>query len=540
MQFKANRFDIIIISILALCVTIGFVYAKIDVTLSAQKRLVLHILRDRALNLELYLTSILSKAGEKLRYVSYNTDVNKNIDFLFNKNIPDEINVAIIDNNNKLIKASRNFDRSVLDRYSNTKFSDLKKVKSNNIVWYYGEIIHNKVIAVAKDKQNNSKVIFTIDFQKILNDLTGAQAEFQNYFKHFNLAIIDNNKNIAITSNPNWLNNFDSTIINRFFQKRYERKARIFQFSGQNYLMQKLKFIPFTIIAQIDPSEISDDTITALFVRGIEIVGGILTFLLLLLLILRDKVLNHKLSRSYLVAKRSNEAKTEFLNFVAHEIKSPLSCIATTAELLNNRTLGPEISSYDYYLDNVKFNSGLIVSFVDDILEEELILKGKFKITDQACNIKHIIDKAIEIASIRYKHRNINIVKDIADNLPLILSDEKRMLQILNNLISNAIKFSQDETTIIVGSHYKENMLTLFIKDEGLGMSAEEVLSLEHDINHINKKDTNIESYGLGFNIVKILVTAFDAKITIFSQVAKGTNIVIEWPQQRIILADKN
>jgi signal transduction histidine kinase len=492
-------------------------------------------LHDRTQEVESYLNKVLEKAEEKIRYISSNTNIQDSNSILFEKDYLNEISIAIIDENKNIIDSSSNFDKETLNKFLDKTSRKMHKLRNNNILWYYGGTIDDKIIATAKDLRNKTKVIFIIDLTKALNTISYLQPNPGEYFRQFNVAIIDSNQNLAVTSNKNWFEKFNANILNRFFAKGYERKARIFQLSGRNYLLQNIGYIPFTIITSVDQDEVFQNTIKILFVRTIEIVGGIIAFLLLILLIFRERVLKQRLIKSKAIAQKATEAKTDFLNFVAHEIKSPLSCISTTSQILQNRILGESIEPYDYYIDSIANNCMLISEFIDDLLMEELVLRGKFKIELAAHNIFDIVNRSIEINNIRYADRNITLVNNVSELLPKIICDYKRMVQIFNNLISNSIKFSKDQSKVEIYSNIQDNIVMISVKDQGLGLSSKQIYDLQNQKNNINVTDQDLESHGIGFNIVKILATAQNIELVIESKINCGTTINLIFKSEAIV-----
>jgi signal transduction histidine kinase len=163
-------------------------------------------------------------------------------------------------------------------------------------------------------------------------------------------------------------------------------------------------------------------------------------------------------------------------------------------------------------------NSQLILDFITDILDENQILEGKFKIINALHNINDIINEAINNSLARYNKRNISILSNIGDNLPLLICDKRRFVQIMSNLISNSIKYSKDNTTIRITAECVRKKLEIKVIDQGIGMSEEELpIALSAYVTVHGSDYNNTGSYGLGLPIVKMLLDAHDAKILIDS-----------------------
>ena len=136
----------------------------------------------------------------------------------------------------------------------------------------------------------------------------------------------------------------------------------------------------------------------------------------------------------------------------------------------------------------------------------------------------------------RYNTRIINIVSNIEENLPLLICDKRRILQVISNLISNSIKYSKDNTTIEVTGKIIKNKMEIKIIDQGIGMNEQEIpiaLSTYGTIHNVDYSSTG--SYGLGLPIVKMLLDVHDAKLSIESSKGKGTTVKIIFPAYKLI-----
>ena len=280
-----------------------------------------------------------------------------------------------------------------------------------------------------------------------------------------------------------------------------------------------------------EKQNIIENSLRVMLIRVLEIIVGLIGVILLILLIFRDYMLKNKLAKAYHSAQKANQVKSEFLNFVAHEIKSPLSCVTTSAALMRQRVFGEQLKDYDYYIGSMFEYSNLIIEFVDDILDENLILQSKFKLIKKLCKLQDIVSKSIAINNIRYKHLKIELVNNITDDFPEVLCDEKRMLQILNNLISNAMKFSPNNSSVTISSKMEDsNNFSISVADKGFGMDKDEIERLFNKVaNNTNHKE-DLESYGIGFKIIQILIEAHGGLISINSKIGLGTNVTITFP----------
>ena len=184
---------------------------------------------------------------------------------------------------------------------------------------------------------------------------------------------------------------------------------------------------------------------------------------------------------------------------------------------------------YKKYAEGIHKNSDLILDFINDILDENQIIEGKFKTINALTEIPKVIDEAIKLSNARFTKRKINIEKEIEENLPLLICDERRILQVFINLISNSIKYSKDNTTITISARIVDNKMEIRVMDQGIGMKEEDIpvaLSAYGTLQGIDYQSNG--SYGLGLAIVKMLLDAHDAILSVSSVEKKGTTVKVE------------
>ena len=307
--------------------------------------------------------------------------------------------------------------------------------------------------------------------------------------------------------------------------------------NGVNYFVSSLKGLPFIIIVNINNDIIKKGIIDSIAKKFVEVcVFAFVCLFIVISIYKREMFLRTKAEKAMLVANNATKAKTDFLAFTAHEIRSPLGFILTGSEVMTKELIGQLPKEYKEYADGIHENSQIILNFITDILDENQIIEGKFKIVNTLANVIDIVDKAIKISMARYNTRIINIVSNIEENLPLLICDKRRILQVISNLISNSIKYSKDNTTIEVTGKIIKNKMEIKIIDQGIGMNEQEIpiaLSTYGTIHNVDYSSTG--SYGLGLPIVKMLLDVHDAKLSIESSKGKGTTVKIIFPAYKLI-----
>ena len=411
-----------------------------------------------------------------------------------------------------------------------TKLND--KNWENSIVFYnkrnFAKDSSLKIINNISDKVTKKyvgSVILSYDIDTMIKNLN-ARKKKQNT----NFIILDQELQIVAQSKPIIQNLINENLefeehLNATLQKLVLEKnvttnfSYLDMFNGLNYFTKPLTDLPFTLVINIDSELIKKEIITDLAKSFILVcIFASLSLGAIIFIYRRETFLRSKAEKSSLVAESATKAKTNFLAFTAHEIRSPLGFILTGSEIMTKEFLGTLPTPYKKYAQGIYDNSKLILDFITDILDENQILEGKFKIINALANVPEVINEAIQVNVARFNTRRVEIITEIEDKLPLLICDRRRILQVLNNLISNSIKYSKDDTriTITVKVTYEEMVIT--VMDQGIGMKESDVPIALSAYGTLREQDYNsLGSYGLGLAIVKMLLEAHETELIINS-----------------------
>lgn len=343
-----------------------------------------------------------------------------------------------------------------------------------------------------------------------------------------------------IMSDPIMLQNISEMSISPDNQ---EEASYISMMSGKNFLAQKIKDKPYILIVSLDSQYVNSLFTKKIALKFLEIAILASFFMIIILMVYRRETwLRARAERASSLATKAMIAKSDFLAYAAHEIRSPLGFILTGSEIMSKKLFGPIPAQYEDYVSGIYQNSRLILDFINDILDEKHVASGNFKMIEDICDIEEIIDKSIKTNKTRFHSRKINISKILDKNLPSILGDQRKILQMLNNLISNSYKYSLDNTTITVIVKKSHKKLKIIVHDEGIGMSSEDIkiAMTKYGTAHNNKSDNFIDSYGLGLPIVSMLSKAHDAHFDLKSEVGIGTEAILTFPEKRLRIKPDN
>ena len=237
-------------------------------------------------------------------------------------------------------------------------------------------------------------------------------------------------------------------------------------------------------------------------------------------------------------AQAANQAKSVFLANMSDEIRTPMNAImGITNVLLQNKTLSADVAGS---LDKIYASSDLLLGIINDILDFTKIEAGKLDIVPTQYKVANLINDSIHLNITRIKNKPIEFELEIDENIPAkLIGDELRIKQILNNLLSNAFKYTHSgKVTLSVNfqPHEEDIMLELRVRDTGCGMTSEQLGKLfeEHSRFKFEIDGATIEGTGLGLAITQRLINIMEAEIYVESQPDKGSLFTVRLPQKTI------
>jgi len=238
-------------------------------------------------------------------------------------------------------------------------------------------------------------------------------------------------------------------------------------------------------------------------------------------------------------AEQSSRFKSQFLSRMSHEVRTPMNAILGITEIqLQNETLPPSMREA---MDKIFHSGYLLLGIINDILDLSKIEAGKLELSPVSYDVPNLINDTIQLTVMRYDNKPIDFNFQVDENIPLTLfGDELRIKQILNNLLSNAFKYTDKgeiSMSITAENTQKEEnsqiLLVVRVADTGQGMTSEQVDMLFDEYTRFNMEaNRTTEGTGLGMNITKNLVRMMNGEIYVESEPGKGSVFTVRLPQK--------
>ena len=245
---------------------------------------------------------------------------------------------------------------------------------------------------------------------------------------------------------------------------------------------------------------------------------------------------NIELEKAKDVAETANRAKSHFLANISHELRTPLNAIIGFSSILMNQLFGP-IGDQKYleYSKDINESGAHLLDIINDILDLSKAEAGKLELVYEEVHVGKAINKCITIMSERATKGNVTITTDVPKMLPPLVADRLRFLQVLLNVLSNAVKFTEEGGNVHIGVHTQEsgdktNFVFTF-RDTGIGMSKEDIDKAFQSFGQVDSGlNRKYEGTGLGLPLTKKLVELHHGSIAIDSEPGKGTLVSLIFP----------
>ena len=220
-----------------------------------------------------------------------------------------------------------------------------------------------------------------------------------------------------------------------------------------------------------------------------------------------------------------NEAKTNFIATVSHELKTPIASILLSLQLLENKQTGEVNTEQQLLLASVKDDTNRLLKITGELLNMTQVDSGKIQLSIVNSDAKEILSYAVNASKTAAEQKNIQLDISVPDQLPVVLADSEKTAWVLTNLLSNAIRYSHDNSTIFVNISSYDKKIYFTVKDTGQGIEPQykdKIFDRYFRIPGSHKDGT-----GLGLSICKEFIEAQGGQIIVESEYGTGSTFVV-------------
>ena len=242
---------------------------------------------------------------------------------------------------------------------------------------------------------------------------------------------------------------------------------------------------------------------------------------------------NAELRRLKEAAELENQSKSEFLANTSHEMRTPLNAIIGFAQMIAQEEIGPINEKRYLEYANIVERSGLhLLDLTNDLLDFFKVDSDRMTINKEQVSVAEVLRDALEVVSVRAREKGLSVSMVCPSAYPLLICDRRRIFQVVVNLLTNAVKFTEPTGAIEVVTRFDPSIgFTIVITDTGIGIPADALSKVLEPFEQVSTPYTRShEGTGLGLPISKMLVERMGGCLRLDSELGKGTQVTISFP----------
>ena len=237
-------------------------------------------------------------------------------------------------------------------------------------------------------------------------------------------------------------------------------------------------------------------------------------------------------------ADTANRAKSTFLANMSHELRTPLNAIIGFSEMMLKETFGQiGHEKYKEYLGDIHTSAGLLLEIINEVLDMSKIEAGRIELEEADVDISSLIKSVNRMMASRAFGNNVSMALDIEGDLPVLRGDERLVRQILINLVTNAVKFSNSGDEVKIQAHMLDTgEMEIVVMDEGMGIPKDKIKQALEPFGQVidRAENSHHQGTGLGLPLAKAMVELHGGKLTLDSDIDQGTSVFIRFPSHRV------
>jgi signal transduction histidine kinase/CheY-like chemotaxis protein len=227
----------------------------------------------------------------------------------------------------------------------------------------------------------------------------------------------------------------------------------------------------------------------------------------------------------------ASQHKSEFLAHMSHELRTPLNAVIGFSQVLLDRLFGEVNPKQEHYLQNILRSGQHLLSLINDVLDVSKVEAGRMELETEPVRLDGILEEALMLVSEQASGRAQTLTLDVERDLPEVSADERRIGQVVLNLVTNAVKFTPPGGRITVSAHAVGNEVQVCVADTGIGIAADEqaaVFDAFHQVSH--GPEPKPEGTGLGLTLSRQIVGLHGGRIWLESELGQGSSFTFSLP----------
>ncbi|MDE3145773.1 MAG: HAMP domain-containing histidine kinase [Bacteroidota bacterium] len=235
--------------------------------------------------------------------------------------------------------------------------------------------------------------------------------------------------------------------------------------------------------------------------------------------------------KTLLNQKKLSEIKSDFINNMTHELKTPLATISLAIDAMRNEKVLNDKEKTKYFSGIIKEENKRMNRHVETILQAALMEKQELQLSLKQLHVHEIINNVLENYELQLKDKKGKVDLQLNAKNDVINADEIHFTNLISNLVDNAIKYSKDKLLIKITTTNTNKTVMISVEDNGIGMTKENAKRIFEKFYRVHTGNVhNVKGFGLGMSYVKTVIDAHKGKIKVDSTLGKGTTFTVEMP----------
>jgi signal transduction histidine kinase len=218
---------------------------------------------------------------------------------------------------------------------------------------------------------------------------------------------------------------------------------------------------------------------------------------------------------------------------MSHELRTPLNAIIGFSEILSEKMFGDINEKQTEYVQDILESGRHLLSLINDILDLSKVEAGRMELEATDFDLPSAIDNALTLVRERAARRGITLRRTIDDRLGMLRGDERKVKQVLLNLLSNALKFTPEGGRIDVSAHLQDGTAEVAVADTGVGIAPEDQEAVFEEFRQVGTADKKVEGTGLGLALSRKFIELHGGRIWVKSQLGVGSTFAFSLPLRR-------